>query len=243
MSDGRTATVRASWLRKVQWASGLLGAALVAVWLAAWLHGTVSSRRDLARFESARARLIEVSKLDAESGAGAPARVDTSLWSPERVEGFQESLFENFDAPLAVLRIDRLKIEAPVLPGTDDVTLNRSAGWIDGTAGPGSDGNFAVAGHRDGFFRGLKDVEIGDEIVVETLNRSLTYVIDDLSVVDPTDVSVLKPRDTPTLTLVTCYPFYFVGSAPQRFIVHGSLVQEPQGSTDSDVPNFPGNLE
>lgn len=243
MSDSRTAAVRATWLRRVQWASGLLGAALVTLWVTAWLHGSVSSRRDLQRFEAARDQLLQVARLEVAAGTGTGEPVDTSLWSPERIEGFQESLFETFDAPLAVLRIDHLKIEAPVLPGTDDVTLNRGVGWIEGTAGPGSNGNFAVAGHRDGFFRGLKDIEVGDEISVEVLGGRLTYVVDELTVVDPTDVSVLEPRDTPTVTLVTCYPFYFVGSAPQRFIVHGSLVEEPRGSATSGLPNFPENLE
>ena len=130
-----------------------------------------------------------------------------------------------------------------MLPGTDDVTLNRGVGWIEGTAGPGSDGNFAVAGHRDGFFRSLKDIEIGDEISIEVLGGQLTYVVDELTVVDPTDVSVLNPRDTPSVTLVTCYPFYFVGSAPQRFIVHGSLIEEPLRAATSGLPNFPEDLE
>ena len=72
--------------------------------------------------------------------------VDTSLWAPGRVAGYRESLFEDFGVPLAVMRIPKLGLEVPVLPGTDDVTLNRGVGWIEGTAAPGSDGNFAVAG-------------------------------------------------------------------------------------------------
>jgi len=147
------------------------------------------------------------------------------------VAGYQETLFEEFDAPLAVLRIERLKIEVPVLPGTDEVTLNRGVGWIDGTAGPGSNGNFAVAGHRDGFFRSLKDIELGDDILVETLGGTHLYVVDDLTIVDPTDVWVLQPRATPTVTLVTCYPFYFAGSAPQRFIVRASLAEGPRSDS------------
>jgi sortase A len=96
-------------------------------------------------------------------------------------------------------------------------------GWIEGTAAPGTDGNCAVAGHRDGFFRRLQDIELGDEIEVETLEGSRTYVVDDLTIVDPSNVAVLAERDLPSVTLVTCYPFYFVGSAPQRFIVHASF--------------------
>ena len=76
-----------------------------------------------------------------------------------------------------------------------------------------------TAGHRDGFFRGFKDLQIGAEILIETLDGSQTYVVEDMTIVEPSDVSVLAPTEVPTLTLVTCYPFYFVGSAPQRFIV------------------------
>lgn len=209
----------------MQFASGAAGAVLIAVWLTAWVHGTVMSRRDLRNFEAARAHAVEVAKLKADVETAGSEPVDTSLWAPERVAGYQESLFEEFDAPLAVLRIDRLKIEVPVLPGTDEVTLNRGLGWIEGTAAPGTSGNFAVAGHRDGFFRRLKDIEVGDQIVVDALDGTRTYVVDDLTIVEPTDVSVLLPRATPTVTLVTCYPFYFAGSAPQRFIVHASLAQ------------------
>jgi sortase A len=81
----------------------------------------------------------------------------------------------------------------------------------------------AIAAHRDGFFRGLKDIRIGDEIEIDTPGPSLTYVVDALTIVDPSDVSVLEPREVPTVTLVTCYPFYFAGSAPQRFIVQAAL--------------------
>ena len=223
MVDKNEKAKQRGWLRGLQYGSGLVGAILIALWLTAWLHGTIMSRQDLNRFEAARAHLIEVTKLKADTEAGDTKPVDTSLWASGRVAGYQESLFEEFDAPLAVLRIERLNIEVPVLPGTDDVTLNRGVGWIEGTAKPGSNGNFAVAGHRDGFFRSLKDIELGDSIVIETVDRVHTYVTDDLTVVDPSDVSVLEPREAPTVTLVTCYPFFFVGNAPQRFIVHATL--------------------
>ena len=219
------------WWRRVQIACGILGTLLIAVWLTAWIHGTVMSRKDLRSFEAARAHAIEVARLEADVQRNDSEPVDTSLWAPERVAGYQETLFEEFDAPLAVLRIERLKIEVPVLPGTDEVTLNRGVGWIDGTAGPGSNGNFAVAGHRDGFFRSLKDIELGDDILVETLGGTHLYVVDDLTIVDPTDVWVLQPRATPTVTLVTCYPFYFAGSAPQRFIVRASLAEGPRSDS------------
>jgi sortase A len=85
----------------------------------------------------------------------------------------------------------------------------------------------AIAGHRDGFFRGLKDVAVGDKIELVTLQTTDTYVIDNITIVDPSDVSVLRPRSRSSLTLITCYPFYFIGSAPQRYIVQASIVNAP----------------
>jgi sortase A len=132
-------------------------------------------------------------------------------------------------APLAVLRIPKIRLEVAVLPGTDDRTLDRAVGYIDGTAAPGADGNVGLAGHRDGFFRGLKDIAVGDVIEIETAGRKDLYRIERTWVVTPDDVSVLDPTPTRTLTLVTCYPFYFIGSAPLRFIVRA--VYESGGTT------------
>jgi sortase A len=186
------------------WAFGLIGLA----WWGAFQAGAVTStRNDLERFAALRNAVTE---------AGAP---DRSLWSPERVAAWQSALRDPAPAPLAVLRIARLRLEVPVLPGTADVTLDRAVGHIDGTAAPDASGNVGIAGHRDGFFRGLKDVTPGDLIELVTLRHTSVYRVEKTWIVDPTDVSVLDPTPGPALTLVTCYPFYFVGSAPQRFIV------------------------
>ena len=107
----------------------------------------------------------------------------------------------------------------PVLEGTSDVTLNRGVGHIEDTAMPGTSGNTGIAGHRDGFFRSLKDVGLGDEIELETLQEKQLYRIERVWIVNPEDVSVLDSTPAQSITLVTCYPFYFVGSAPQRYIV------------------------
>ena len=101
-----------------------------------------------------------------------------------------------------------------MLPGTDDRTLDRAVGHIEDTARPGTDGNSGIAGHRDGFFRGLKDIAPGDVIELDTLQGKDVYRVERTWVVNPEDVSVLDPTSTRALTLVTCYPFYFVGSAP-----------------------------
>ena len=148
--------------------------------------------------------------------AGTP---DQSLWSLARVSAWHEALSEPAAAPLAVLRIPKIRLEVAVLPGTDERTLDRAVGHIEDTALPGADGNSGIAGHRDSFFRGLKDIAPGDAIELETLQGTEVYRVERTWIVDPDEVSVLDPTPTRSLTLVTCYPFYFVGSAPQRFIV------------------------
>jgi len=128
-------------------------------------------------------------------------------------------------APLAVLRIPRLRIEVPVLPGTDDRTLDRAVGYIEDTALPGADGNSGIAGPRDELFRGLKDRAERDVGQLETARRKEVYRVERTWVVDPEDVSVLDPTPTRALTLVTCYPFYYIGPAPRRFIVRAVLAR------------------
>ena len=129
------------------------------------------------------------------------------------------------DQPLAVLRIPKVGLEVPVLRGTDPRTLDRAVGHIEGTTEPGKDGNSGIAGHRDGFFRGLKNIAAGDTIELDTLEGTDVYRVERTWVVKPQDVSVLDPTPIRALTLVTCYPFYFSGPAPKRFIVRAVLHQ------------------
>jgi len=124
-----------------------------------------------------------------------------------------------------------------VFDGTDDLTLNRGVGRIAGTARPGQGGNLGIAGHRDGFFRGLKDVGAGDQIELKIPGRTEVYQVDDVQIVKPTDVQVLEDRGVPTLTLVTCYPFYFIGNAPQRYIVRARATDEGFSRKASVPPN------
>jgi sortase A len=127
------------------------------------------------------------------------------------------------DRVIAVLRIPGLELEIPVYHGTTEHVLRRGAGLVEGTAFPGSQGNVGIAAHRDTHFRALKDVAIGDLIELGTPERTLTYHITALEIVSPGDVHVLDETGEPVLTLVTCYPFHFVGNAPQRYIVRASL--------------------
>lgn len=160
--------------------------------------------------------------------------VDFSLWSEQRIHAYMESLELKKDPALAVLKLDRLKIRVPVFEGTDELTLNRGAGWIHGTARPGEKGNVAIAAHRDGFFRALKDVAVGDLIELQLPHRTAIYRVKKTEIINPDEIRVLMPGTEPMLTLVTCYPFYYVGSAPQRFIVQATISEIDSISTDQD---------
>lgn len=123
------------------------------------------------------------------------------------------------------IAIPRLVISAIVKEGVDYRTLGLAVGHIPATAMPGETGNVGLAGHRDNLFRNLKDVAQDDEITLTTLDNTYTYRVASFSIVNPEDVSVLAPRDgEKTLTLITCYPFYFVGHAPKRFVVRARQV-------------------
>jgi sortase A len=125
--------------------------------------------------------------------------------------------------PVGRLSIPSLRMTLIVFEGTDAKTLARSVGHIRGTSLPGEAGNFAVAGHRDAQFRQLKNIVTGSEITVETTYGSFRYEVVSTSIVRPTDVEILASGPKPLLTLVTCYPFYFVGHAPKRFVVQALL--------------------
>ena len=127
---------------------------------------------------------------------------------------------------LGMLDVPRLNLIAPVIEGDDDATLKRAAGHLPDTPLPWEQGNTAIAGHRDGLFRPLKDIKVGDEIRFRSSRDQLRYRVTDTSIVEPDDLSVLEPRGPASLTLITCYPFYYVGSAPNRFIVHAERVPD-----------------
>jgi sortase A len=208
------------WAKALEWfllAGGLL---MLGVYVGARVHRAVLSRLDVEQFKSQ----VLVSRELSEGPESVGKKPDFSLWSTKRIQGYRESLAAHVAPALALLRIPKINLEVPILEGTDDISLNRAVGHIVGTPKPGEAGNIGIAGHRDGFFRGLKDIRTGDTIEIVTPNSDDRYVIDDITVVVPTDVSVLAPRAEASVTLVTCYPFYFIGSAPQRYIVRASLV-------------------
>ena len=204
-----------------------LGVMLLASYAVVRVHGQVMQERALQNFDEARQAVQQSSR-----------EVDFSLWSEGRIVAYRDTPADLDRVPLAVLRIPGIDLDVPVFDGTDEFTLNRAVGRISGTARPGQPGNLGIAGHRDGFFRGLKDVSVGDPIELEALTGAERYVVTEITITTPSDVEVLDPTTEPSLTLVTCYPFYFVGSAPQRYIVRAvrqtglSNVNEPQAEPD-----------
>ena len=222
------------WLEIALLIAGLL---LITIFVTAHVHRAVLSRSALDDFKKAKqdavAKEHTVAK-DAPSLWDRKLALETSLWSNVRIAEYEQSLSSHFEPPLAILRIPKVRLEVVVLPGTDDVTLNRGVGLIEGTNRPGEGGKVGIAGHRDGFFRVLKDVHRGDTIELETLNRIDRYQVNEIVIVSPRDVSVLQPTAAPTLSLVTCYPFYFIGSAPERYIVTASLVNSRPSAGEAD---------
>ncbi len=156
-------------------------------------------------------------------------------WSERRKAEYERAASKDTGSTLAILRTPSTGMVVPVFDSLSNTALNRGAGHVSGTALPGSDGNIAIAGHRDGFFRSLKDVEVGAEIEVTTHRGSRSFLVFELLIVDPLDVSVLDPTEETMLTLVTCYPFYFVGPAPERFIVRAKLLERKDSSEGQDV--------
>jgi sortase A len=128
------------------------------------------------------------------------------------------------------LEIPRLKFKAIVLEGSDSSTLRVAVGHVPETAQPGEKGNFVLGGHRDTFFRPLKGIRDGDEIQMVTPTGNYRYSVEWTEVVNPTETEVLKPTRDASLTLVTCYPFHYIGSAPQRFIVRARRINAESGA-------------
>lgn len=141
--------------------------------------------------------------------------------APPELAGKESAPITPFDDGLiGLLEIPRLHVSVIVMEGDDDATLARAVGHVTGTALPWEGGNAVLAGHRDTFFRPLKNLREGDEIWMTTTRGTFDYRVIRTEIVEPDDVSVLAPTPIRSLTLVTCYPFVYVGRAPQRFIIY-----------------------
>lgn len=201
MDSSTNSARRAGILLVLERALLIGGVLLVMIWAGVTLWGNLASRSEVAELQRSL------------------AIPDQALWSAARKKAYLESLQSDPGSAVALLRIDRLNIETPVFDAVSELNLNRGVSRIEGTATLSEKDNLGIAGHRDSFFRPLKDIETGDEIVLQSPLGEVSYRVVETLIVDPEDIWVLDPTEEAMLTLVTCYPFYFVGNAPERFIV------------------------
>ena len=221
ITDQRTRSDR--WLTAIERILIMLGLILLGLYIAARIESAVVFRAALRELKENKPSPATHAP---ESRALLPSDSSPASRAPSGEAGAGKSgrhVRYRTGTPLALLRIPKLKLEAPVLEGIDAVTLNSGVGRIPGTAFPGEAGNLGIAGHRDGFFEGLKNINKGDVVELTVKQKTNTYVVDMIEITSPDDISVLHSSTEPELTLVTCYPFRFIGRAPRRFIVHASL--------------------
>ncbi len=184
----------------------MAGALCVGIWGWSEIHRALYQSRENRLFDE---------NVQAEAAASGPVVTPARAAAPAN------------GSVIGRLVIERLHLRAVVREGTDDSTLDLALGHIPGTALPGRNGNVAIAGHRDTLFRCLRDIARGDTVVLETARGKYTYRVDRIGVVQPRDVSVLNAGQYPALTMVTCYPFRYVGPAPERMIVKARLLSGP----------------
>jgi sortase A len=187
---------------RLAWIAGIL---LLLLYAAVRVEGAIGRSVDIRRFDQ-----IE-----------AP---DRKHWSSSRQRAYEASLTAPVGPMIAVLRVPSVDLEVPLYADTNEMHLNRGVGLIEHMAAPGAGGNVGIAGHRDGFFRVLSRVHAGDDIEVRTKTARYLYRVAFIAVVAARDARLLAPTETMVVTLVTCFPFYFVGHAPQRFVVRAVLV-------------------
>jgi sortase A len=241
---------RPAWKRRLEAALWIAGVVTLTIVGWGWIDARLYQARQERLFEEALQAAVEPAA-GGEAAPREPAAADPSDGvSPERVQpaepapGAQPSREPAAAATrreratsrpaepraasgplLARLTVPRLDMSVMVAPGLDSRTLRRAAGHITGTAPVGSGGNVGLAGHRDSFFRPLRHVRVGDEIVLTTPEAVSTYRVEWTEVVTPEATEVLRPTPYPALTLVTCYPFTYVGTAPDRLVVRARLVE------------------
>ena len=222
MSSG----VVAQWLRRAEIALSVLGVSLVGGALAAIVNTQVYQAREGRAFS------------DMERRAAAPT---DGPESPSASAALVPSPVALAADPLVLGRIEipRIGISAIVREGADDTTLGLAVGHIPGTARPGERGNLALAGHRDSFFRALRHIRLNDIIRIRTAGRSYEYLVDSTEVVAPEETRLLDPTRGAVLTLVTCYPFGWIGHAPNRFIVRARLSSPGAAPLEDQLRGIP----
>jgi LPXTG-site transpeptidase (sortase) family protein len=223
-------TGAAKWLRRLEIAFTVVGISFLGGAFAATLHRwDYQARQERAIFQGAVSSPLRGDR------AVSPFRGDTTAnpllavgaTNPLRGDRAANALRVNGADPLALGRIEipRIGIKAIVREGTDDETLSLAVGHVRGTASPGENGNTVLAGHRDTFFWDLRDIRMNDRVRLVVPPRTYEYRVVSIEVVAPDDTRVLDPTKEEALTLVTCYPFQYIGNAPERFIVRAARAE------------------
>jgi sortase A len=189
----------------------LIGIVALAYWASVSVNARLFQRKEARRFAE------ELQTQPVSEKKDAPSQPSAEVEQQAPVEG----------AVVAILAIPRIGLSTVVVEGVKDRDLKLGAGHIPGTAQAGQPGNVGIAGHRDTFFRPLRLIRKDDVVALTTLHERDQYRVVSTQIVDPDDVQVLYPKSRDTLTLVTCYPFYYVGAAPKRFIVRAEREKTP----------------
>ena len=180
-------------------------------WLQRALLGVGCTALSYAGFTLACAHLYQ-KRVDATLNAG--------VWRDGKIALTANHLAPKPSELLGRIEVPRLGIKVPLLEGTSWRTLRLGAGHIAGTAVPGGPGNTGIAGHRDTFFHRLQEIRKGDVVILQTTTGITRYEVDWIQIVSPQDSAILSVSNAPTLTLITCYPFRYIGAAPERYVVH-----------------------
>lgn len=206
-----------------------LGACLLSVFGLQLAWSEVRRQQGVEQFNAAATMAQEQARQSITAPALTPTALaslataltapDVSQWSPARVEQFHNSKLQSLPPVVGVLEIPSIAVSVPVYPSDSELALDRGAGVIDGMAYPHEPGHVGIAGHRDGYFRALQHVKLGDSLALKTLEGQRRFRVDSITIADISDVHLLEDTADARVTLVTCYPFYYVGNAPQRFIV------------------------
>jgi sortase A len=217
-----TLLINSKFLERFFFSLGLGGLLLYGLIIGQNLYAETIAREQFEHSKSIVAASSDT--ISADKKPDASAGPETSLWSDNFINKYQKAIEKGGDSAIAVLKINSVNIEVAVFDGATNHNLDRGIARINSTGLTNSDKRIGLAGHRDGWFRPLKDIKIGAVISLETLHGVRNYRVYNTKIVEPSNVGVLK-GDTNTLVLVTCYPFYFAGKAPKRFIVEATELE------------------
>ena len=190
-----------------------VGLAAIGLVVSVWVEAQIYQIRQRRQFDA----IVSTRTAEPEASGQVPVSEAPVLKAPRAVTG----------SVLGQLEIPRIGLSVMVIEGDSASILRRAAGHIEGTALPGGPGNVSIAAHRDTFFHALRDIRNRDAIILNTLRGSYQYEVESVEIVGPDNIGVLADSPNPTLTLVTCYPFYYVGPAPKRFIVRARQIYGP----------------